>query len=184
MNSALLLHDYDCANSLPTVSTKPAEACSVALTSHEDLSDIQNYFSYLSQESRQMRLHILTREIPQSVLRLYEGLNPKIITGYIARNLSDIVVGEAILATCSSGISAQIGISVCDTKRSCGIGTKLMNELIHRARINGYEFLYADTLRENKSFIAFAQTLGFQRTRHPDDWCQTRLTLNVAQFNN
>ncbi len=182
MNSALLIPDYTSDNTFFRGPDNLSIPCVINSTTDSDLSDIRTYYNRLSQESRQMRLHLQTSTIPQNVLRLYEGRNPNTVTGLVARNLNNDVVGEAILANDSSDDCAHIGISVCDTKRGCGIGTKIMSELVDRARKYGCQILHADTLRTNKSFIAFAEALGFHRTRHPDDWHQIRLSLNLDQY--
>lgn len=145
-------------------------------TTIKDRSSIRSYFENLSNESRRLRLHVLTNAIPESVLRLYDGRQTAHITGFVARDMKGDVLGEAILANSPSKFDSQIGISVSDTKRGCGIGALLMREMLDRAKLDGCQFLHADSLCENRSFINFATHYGFRRSKHPDDWHQIRLT--------
>ncbi len=63
---------------------------------------------------------------------------------------------------------AEFAIVVEDEWQGCGVGRRLLERLIERARDTRVAFLVGDVLAENTSMLEFVRRIGFTISPHPD----------------
>jgi len=99
----------------------------------------------------------------EAVLRDPESVPDHLV---LVAELDNIVVGVARLFPCSGcsedARTGELGLFVIDRLRGCGVGTALMQELLHRAPVLGYTRITLSVRRANEQAIRFYRKFGFE----------------------
>lgn len=88
-------------------------------------------------------------------------------------------IAVARYATLADGKNCEFAVVVADAWQGKGLGSRLMRELIHAARLRGLSEMYGDILSENRSMIELVRSLGFSCRTHPEDPTLQRATLSL-----
>jgi GNAT superfamily N-acetyltransferase len=146
----------------------------IRLAGPNDAKILQVYVRKLSASARYNRFLGALRELPPAELvSATEENGPKRGT-MIAEigSLRPVIVGELRYGVLSDSC-CEFGISVADTWRRKGLGTRLLNRLQDKLRTLGVETLVGEVLRSNEPMLAFAQDAGFgiapRSGDHPHD---------------
>ncbi|MBX2885605.1 MAG: GNAT family N-acetyltransferase [Granulosicoccus sp.] len=147
----------------------------------DDSESLRSYFNAMSRTNHRLRFQCSMESVHESILSLYDREKHRSNRGFIVYSDQhpEQICGEALLACNQDGYEAEIALSVSERCQQQGLGNALMTQLIATASELGIWQLCADTLRANHKFVALAESRGFERTNHPDDWRQIRFVLSV-----
>jgi len=79
-------------------------------------------------------------------------------------------VGTAIYIVAPDGQSCEFAMTVVDAWAGAGLGRVLLETLVEAAAANGERVMEGFVLAENAAMLRLAARLGFEVTRHPDDF--------------
>lgn len=88
-------------------------------------------------------------------------------------------IGVARYARLADGVTCEFAIAVADRWQGCGVGTRLLRELIDCAAASGIERVTGDVLSTNREMFAVARKLGFRTGPHPDGAALRRVELDL-----
>lgn len=148
-----------------------------------DDRDIEEEFLRgLSAETRANRLLGGARKItPEYVARLTQVDYPRELALAAVTVLEgrEKLLGVARYALEPDG-GCEFAIVVADAWQGCGIGRRLLQQLIEAARAAGVTRITGLVLSTNAGMLRFARALGFTARREPDDATLTRVSLALA----
>ena len=125
------------------------------------------FLEELSPDSRQMRFHGTLRPGP----RLVESdLDPDwsdrgALIGTLVEDGRERVVALASYARLRDPAAAEVAFAVADRLQRLGVGTRLLEQLAHRASAAGIERLVFEILSRNTGMLAVVTDAGFAVTR-------------------
>ncbi|OSI13962.1 hypothetical protein BV914_11270 [Neisseria dumasiana] len=81
----------------------------------------------------------------------------------------------------STGIPerCEFGISIAEAAQGQGLAVHLMQQIIHLAKQQGYQEMYAEILKTNPAMHKLAEKLGFSAHPSPFDNTQTEVIFNL-----
>lgn len=138
---------------------------------------LEDYFNRQSVNHRRLRTYSTTQRIPPSFLAIYQRQN---ISSILLKGLGK-VWGEGIVAPTHASQTAEIALSIDEQLFGLGYADLLMCALLKKAKENGFDSIYAETLSVNQRFIRFCRRQYFSVSAHPHDATQVKLTLNLNQ---
>lgn len=132
----------------------------------------QKFVRKLSAESRYLRFHGSIKELNENDLEAFTNPDPLneealIILHIGAKREEEIGVARFIIDP--DGSSCEFAIVVADEWQNRGLGAKLMNALISRAKVRGVKRIYGSVIKSNPAMLKFVKGLGFEETTDPDD---------------
>ena len=129
-----------------------------------DRAGLADLFGRLSPESRRRRFLSPKRELTPRELTYFtdiDHLNHEAIAAVDERD--DSIVGVArYVRDADRADVAEVAIEVADAFQMMGIGTALTSLTIHHAHANGWRFLTATTLWENRAARGLLRNHGFR----------------------
>lgn len=145
----------------------------------EDRDGLAALFSRLSPESRYRRFLSPKRELTSrelSYLTDIDHLRHEAFAAIDQRDGSIVAVGRYVHVADRPGV-ADLAVEVADELQNMGIGTALARRTVRRARENGFAFLTATTLWENRPARALLRRLEFRA--HASDGSEIELELKL-----
>ena len=139
-----------------------------------DASAFRAFVEGLSPQSRYERFQYVVKEVPPSLLKLLVEADPRVHVALAAFEDGE-VVGEARYVR--EGEGAEFAIAVADAWRRRGVGKRLLDELIARARADGVRRLDGEVLAWNRAMLGFVEQHGFRVRFHPSDARLVRIEL-------
>jgi acetyltransferase len=88
-------------------------------------------------------------------------------------------IGVARYARLANGTSCEFAIAVADEWQGCGIGVRLMGELIAIAARSGIGEIVGDVLSTNAAMLALARRVGMSVHPHPEGATLRRVVLSI-----
>jgi acetyltransferase len=88
-------------------------------------------------------------------------------------------IGVARYARLADDSCCEFAIAVADQWQGCGIGVRLLRELIAIASRSGIEEIVGDVLSTNVAMLALARKVGMSVQPHPEGATLRRLVLSV-----
>ncbi|KXO10888.1 Histone acetyltransferase HPA2 [Moritella sp. JT01] len=82
--------------------------------------------------------------------------------------LNDAVIGSVILKAHKENVAKLTGFYISEKQQGKGIGKKLLNVAIQRAKLLGHESIYLETWDKMESATNLYQKLGWEKTIDPD----------------
>jgi len=140
----------------------------------QDAGAFRAFVERLSPESRYERFQYVVKEVSPQLLRLLVEADPRSHVA-LAAFAGDRVVGEARYVR--EGDGAEFAIAVADEYRRCGVGKRLFQSLIERARRDGLGRLDGEVLTWNQAMLGFVEQQGFRVRAHPADTRLLRIEL-------
>lgn len=144
-----------------------------------DAPAFRAFVERLSPQSRYERFMSVVREVPPSLLRLLVDTDARTHVALAAFE-GDELVGEARYVR--EGEGAEFAIAVADAWRRRGVGKRLLDALLGRARRAGLQRLDGEVLAWNQAMLGFVEQHGFRVRAHPGDARLLRVEL-VLQKN-
>lgn len=139
-----------------------------------DAPALRAFFEHLSPESRYGRFQYVVKEVSPSLLRLLVETDPRSHVALVATHAGE-VVGEARYVR--EGAGAEFALAVADGWRRRGVGKRLLDALLDRARRDGLARLDGAVLAWNRAMLGFVEQAGFRVRAHPGDARLVRIEL-------
>lgn len=139
---------------------------------HGDAIIEQKFVRKLSVESRYLRFHGSIIELNKEDLKRFTNPDPLNAEALIIVHKGETAeeeIGVARFIIDPGGEGCEFAIVVADEWQNRGIGAKLMNALISRAKSRGLKRIYGSVLKNNPGMLQFIKGLGFKETTDPDD---------------
>ncbi len=141
-----------------------------------DASAFRAFVEGLSPQARYERFQYVVKEVSPSLLRLLVEGDPRTHVALAAFD-GGRVVGEARYVRTGDG--AEFALAVADAWRRRGVGKRLFDELLARARADGLKRLDGEVLAWNQAMLGFVEQQGFRVRHHPDDARLVRIELTL-----
>lgn len=129
----------------------------------EDAQREQAFVQGLSPESRYFRFMSTLRELPPETLRRFTNpdFDREIALVALTAEPAPRQIGVARCIVQGPGRSAEFAVAVADAFQGCGVGKRLMWELIRAARAAQISELWGDVLASNQRMLALMRSIGF-----------------------
>ena len=88
-------------------------------------------------------------------------------------------IGVARYARLENGSCCEFAIAVADAWQGCGIGVRLLRELIAIASRSGITQIAGDVLSTNVAMFALARKIGMSVQPHPEGATLRRMVLSI-----
>jgi acetyltransferase len=139
-----------------------------------DASAFRAFVEGLSAQARYERFQYVVKEVSPSLLKLLVEGDPRTHVALAAFEGGQ-VVGEARYVR--EGDGAEFAIAVADAWRRRGVGKRLFDTLLERARADGLQRLDGEVLAWNQAMLGFVEQQGFRVRSHPEDARLLRIEL-------
>lgn len=103
------------------------------------------------------------------------------IIATVALDGRETQIGVARYVRLENGSSCEFAIAVADPWQGCGVGVRLLRELIAIASRSGITQIVGDVLATNARMLALARKLGMSVQPHPEGATLRRLVLPIPQ---
>jgi acetyltransferase len=142
----------------------------------QDAGALRAFVERLSPQSRYERFQYVVKEVSPSLLQLLVDVDPRTHVALAALE-GDELVGEARYVR--EGEGAEFAIAVADSWRRHGVGRRLFQALLERARSDGLRRLDGEVLAWNQAMLGFVEQQGFRVRFHPQDARLVRIELTL-----
>jgi len=132
----------------------------------------QAFVRGLSTRSRYLRFHNTIKELNAKQLTDLTQPDPNKATALIVvhdRGKSEEEIAVARYVIGPDRTSCEFAIVVADAWQRRGIGTRLLRALIRHAQTRGIKRIYDSILESNLVMRKFAERMGFDESKSPDD---------------
>ena len=151
-----------------------------------DLDALKGFFAALSPATSRLRFHASIKEVPERLLREFTKPDQPEHFGFIAEadgraaDESPLLVAEARYVRCTASESAEFALVVADGWRRVGLGSSLMQTLLHHAHLTGVQRLCGDALEDNEALRRFMRSLGADSSGGVERTGTVRLCLSTT----
>ena len=151
-----------------------------------DLDALKGFFAALSPATSRLRFHATMKEVPERLLREFTKPDQREHFGFIAEadgraaDESPLLVAEARYVRCTASESAEFALVVADGWRRVGLGSSLMQTLLHHAHLTGVQRLCGDALEDNEALRRFMRSLGADSSGGVERTGTVRLCLSTT----
>ncbi|MBU1138582.1 MAG: GNAT family N-acetyltransferase [Proteobacteria bacterium] len=140
----------------------------------DDAGIEQAFVRKLSAQSRYMRFHGTIKELNKKDLATFTNPDPLNAEALIIlykgeKDEDEEEVGVARFVIDPDNQGCEFAIVVADEWQERGLGAKLMQTLISRAKSRGIKQIHGVVLKNNLDMRQFVKKLGFEVTADPDD---------------
>lgn len=132
----------------------------------QDADALRAFVERLSPASRYSRFQYVLKEVTPQLLQLLLVADPRTHVALGAFE-GDALVGEARYVR--EGEAAEFALAVADDQRRRGLGRRLLDGLLHKARGQRLRRLEGDVLADNASMLGFVAQAGFRLETHFED---------------
>ena len=148
----------------------------------QDVELERRFIEDLSPRSRHFRFLEAMRSPGEELLKQLTAIDPATAVAYVALvavGAEKREVGVARFSAEPGGKNCEFAVTVSDDWQNRGLGTLLMRHLVDAARTRGVESMHSSDAADNDLMRKFAQHLGLQHQRDPNDATQVRYSLDV-----
>ena len=144
------------------------------------------YLGSLSDQSRRLRFHSLTRSLESIAVSAVSSDPDRACSIFAVDPNSDSgdIIAEARLSQLPNRTSAEFGISVRDDWQGRGLATLLMDEIEAESRRRGLEIVVGYVLKDNENMHGMMTKRGYVRTTDEDDPNIDLFTLDNVKVSN
>jgi drug/metabolite transporter (DMT)-like permease/GNAT superfamily N-acetyltransferase len=152
-----------------------------------DLDALKRFFGALSPASSRLRFHASIKEVPDRLLREFTKPDQREHVGFIAEaegraaGEAPRLVAEARFVRCPDSDAAEFALVVADGWRRVGLGSSLIQTLLHHARLRGVQRLCGDSLGDNEALQRFMRSFGVSRSGRIERAGTVRLCLSTGR---
>ena len=135
-----------------------------------DLDALKRFFGALSPATSRLRFHASIKEVPDRLLREFTQPDQREHVGFIAEaegraaGEAPRLVAEARFVRCRDSDAAEFAVVVADGWRRVGLGSSLIQTLLHHARVRGVQRLCGDSLGDNEALQRFMRSVGARQS--------------------
>jgi len=160
------------------------QAISIRPILPEDADIELEFAKNLSQESRYNRFlsggFTLTPEWLEKLTRIDFSRDMALIATVTLEG-REIEIGVARYARLSDDTACEFAIVIADAWQGCGVGRRLLAQLIDCAWSAGIVRIAGDVFATNVSMLALARALGFRSEPHPEGAALRLVVLNAPK---
>ena len=150
---------------------------------HEhDVELARRFIEGLSPQSRHFRFLEAMKSPSEALLKQLTAIDPSTDAAYVAvigAGTEEREIGAARFSARPDGKDCEFAVTVSDEWQHKGLATLLMRRLIDVARSRGIESMHSSDAADNDSMRRFADHLGFQHQRDPDDARQVLYSVDL-----
>ena len=148
----------------------------------QDVELERRFIEGLSPRSRHFRFLEAMRSPSEALLRQLTAIDPSTDAAYVALiavGAEKREVGVARFSAGPNGKGCEFAVTVSDEWQGKGLATLLMRRLIAAARARGIESMHSIDAADNDLMRKFAEHMGFQHRRDPNDATQVVYSLDL-----
>ena len=148
----------------------------------QDAEREQAFVRGLSPESRYFRFMNTLRELSPEMLDRFTHPDPAREVALVALVDEGGQPKQVAVARCAAGAerdSCEFAVVVADAYQGRGLGSRLMEELIARARARGVPRIEGLVLTSNHPMLELMRSLGFEITTTPEDARMRRVSKSL-----
>jgi ribosomal protein S18 acetylase RimI-like enzyme len=128
-----------------------------------DKTALAAFFAALSPESRKRRFFTSKAALSARELAYFTEIDHRSHVGLVAEDAAGRFVGLGQYAGWAGDArTADVAVAVADDHQRRGLGTKLVRDLVERARVNGLDRLTASTQPWNVASLRLLRRAGFR----------------------
>ena len=150
---------------------------------HEhDVELERRFIEGLSPQSRHFRFLETMKSPSDALLKRLTAIDPSTDAAYVAvigTGAEEREIGVARFSALPNGKDCEFAVTVGDEWQHKGLATLLMRRLIDLARSRGIGSMHSSDDAANDSMRKFADHLGFQHKRDPDDARQVLYSVDL-----
>ena len=150
---------------------------------HEhDVELERRFIEGLSPQSRHFRFLEAMKSPSEALLKRLTAIDPSTDAAYVAvigAGAEEREIGVARFSALPNGKDCEFAVTVGDEWQHKGLATLLMRRLIDLARSRGIGSMHSSDDAANDSMRKFADHLGFQHKRDPDDARQVLYSVDL-----
>ncbi|MDQ7989309.1 MAG: GNAT family N-acetyltransferase [Candidatus Dactylopiibacterium sp.] len=153
----------------------------------EDAELNQDFVRRLSPETKYFRFMTAMRELSPALLAKLTQIDYDRELAFIATRRvgnAEQQIGVCRYTTNPDGTSCEFAIVVSDEHQHSGLGRKLMDVLIHAAKLRGLRIMKGEFLTSNERMLRFVERVGFTLRNDPEDRSIKRGELDLAKAGN
>ena len=138
----------------------------------DDIELERRFIQALSPSSRRFRFLETMNSPSDALLKQMTMINPSTDAAYLAvirEGDQQREIGVARFSARPDGHDCEFAVTVSDEWQNKGLGTLLMQRLIEVAKARGIEAMHSSDTADNTRMRQFAEHLGLQHRRDPDD---------------
>lgn len=150
----------------------------------EDTDLELEFIRRLSPESLYNRLFSTSLVLTQEWLRRLTQIDftrDMAIIATVTLDGQETQIGVVRYVRLDNGSCCEFAIAVADQWQGCGIGARLLRELIEIAARSGITEIVGDVLSANVAMLALARKLGMRVLTHPDGATLRRVVLTLPE---
>ena len=154
--------------------TLPASLAGVTVrvAQPSDIGPLQQLYASLSTQTRAQRFFSPLRELPRALLNALECGDPAhrflVIEGPEAKG-DRALLGLGQYAVELAQSRCELALLIADDWQGCGLGGRLLDQLLQDAGASGLRQARLETLHGNLAMLALARRAGFSVRTHPED---------------
>lgn len=143
----------------------------------EDADLIKKHVALMSDASREMRFISKSKDLAPALLARLTQVDYAREFALLLHDADLRPLAMANYTADRSGDSCEFGISLLDEVHGRGVGKRLMERLIERAKQQGFQTMRAEILANNHAMQKLALKLGFTLSQHPRDTSMVEASL-------
>jgi GNAT superfamily N-acetyltransferase len=144
----------------------------VRVAQPSDIGPLQQWYATLSLQTRAQRFFSPLRELPREMLKALESGDPAhrflVVEGPEAEG-NDTLLGLGQYAVVPGQAHCELALLIADDWQGCGLGRRLLDQLLQDAVASGLRQARLETLHGNLAMRALARRAGFSVRTHPED---------------
>ena len=137
-----------------------------------DIGALQELYASLSKHTRAQRFFSPLRELPREMLNAIESGDPAhrflVVEGPEGKG-NGTLLGLGQYAVEPGQAHCELALLIADEWQGCGLGTRLLDQLLQDAAASGLREARLETLHGNQAMRALARRAGFSVRMHPED---------------
>jgi GNAT superfamily N-acetyltransferase len=149
----------------------------------EDIELERRFIQALSPASRRFRFLASMHEPSDALLKKMTTINPSTDAAFVAligRGDEQQEIGVARFSARPDGQDCEFAVTVSDEWQNKGLGSLLMARLLEVAKVRGIRAMHSSDASDNTQMRHFAEHLGLQHQRDPEDASLVRYSINLS----
>lgn len=134
----------------------------------DDAPALQSFARGLSWETKRLRFNEWLKELPPDMLKRFTHTDHRHDAALIALQ-GKTIIGVARYFRIGQSDACEFAIVIADKMQRQGVGTSLMEQLIHTARERGMRRIFGLVLDENIPMLKLMKRLHFTVENYADD---------------
>lgn len=162
-----------------TFTLKNGRSAHIRIMLPEDAEAKQTFVRNLSDHHRYTRYMTHLKELTPAMLAQACNLDYHYEAAVVAEAEDGTWLGVSRFSSTGIPERCEFGISIAEAAQGQGLAVHLMQQIIHLAKQQGYQEMYAEILKTNPAMHKLAEKLGFSAHPSPFDNTLTEVIFNL-----